>query len=212
MIGECLLSLGRYEDASTRLQQSLDMSRLYLGDIHHNVARIQLNRARCDLAQGAHIAAQVTLLPASVEELSSNLAPPPMHTRCRLQTNAKSLVQSAAQVVAELSARDDCGVALPAELASVSAAYSKFIGNYTAAALQYKRAIDMYNEIFASTGPSSLTYKTHPIIAMLLLDYGDVQRLRGHYDDAEKLVLYAGDIIKETVGKEHALYAVYEQV
>ncbi len=96
-----------------------------------------------------------------------------------------------------------------AEIAISHALYHKALGAYNKANFYFQKAIESYNKIYESMGPQTLQFKSHPVVAEVLLEYGDNCRRLGHYENAQHFIEYAKDVVGETVGRDHPLYGVY---
>ena len=98
-----------------------------------------------------------------------------------------------------------------AEVAISRALYHKAVGTYNEANVYFLEAIESYDRIYESMGPITSQFKYHPVVAEVLLEYGDNCRRLGHYENARHRIEYAKDIIGETVGRDHPLYGTYLQ-
>ena len=94
--------------------------------------------------------------------------------------DALQAIDESGRIITALRKRNDVGVLIPADLAHVSGHYYKYMGNYAKASLNYHDALGKYNDIFKDGLPTK--YKFHPTIAIVLLDLGDTERMRGTYN------------------------------
>ena len=125
---------------------------------------------------------------------------------------AYPLLEHAAAIRDALEMTKNCGRIVPAEVTAGFAGYYKSIGEYGTAIDKYKDAVKLYNIVFESCGAPTLQYQTHPIVAALLLEYGDTCRLNGMYDEGQNLLEYSKDIMSETLeSRDHPMYALYTQ-
>jgi tetratricopeptide (TPR) repeat protein len=86
-------------------------------------------------------------------------------------------IEDASRIISALGKRKDAGNLLPADLAHVYGHYYKYIGNFSKASESYKDALTKYNTILQDTLPTE--HKSHPTVAVILLDLADIERARG---------------------------------
>ena len=214
---------GDYDGGSTLGEQALANIR-FITESESNpmVAQALFTIGESQYGLGTFVKALETFEKAAtmaIKYLGENHYTITMYLLCNMKTqiqlgkfsDLRKTLESLTEIKSRSAARDDFLPSMRAEIAYGCALYHKAVGSFNEANVFFSEALEHYNVMYKGTGPVTLQFKIHPVIAEVLLEQGDNFRRLGHYENAQHYIECAKTIIGDTVGREHPLYGIYLQ-